>query len=319
MALDQATESFIAEMAKSGRPPLHEMEPAAARALGPQIIALLGPGPQMERVEDVVIEGHDGGSFAARLLVPGPLPRGVVLYFHGGGWVLGGLDESDNLTRTLAQRTGCVVVSVDYRLAPEHRYPTAAEDAWSAVLWVHDHRPDLGVAADAPLIVAGDSAGGTLATVVSRRARDEGGPDIALQVLVYPVTDADLDTGSYLDRANQLMLSRETMIWFWGHYAPDQQDRERPDASPLRVGDLAGLPPATILTAEHDVLRDEGEAYAERLAQAGVDVDLRRFEGQMHGFFTLINVLPGSGAGIDHVVAAIDRRIAAPTGGASAT
>jgi acetyl esterase len=152
------------------------------------------------------------------------------------------------------------------------------------------------------LVVAGDSAGGNLAAVVTHRARAEGGPAIALQVLIYPVTDADLDTGSYRDADNQLGLPRESMAWFWDHYAPDPASRRNLDVSPLQAADLSGLPPAIVLTAEHDVLRDEGEAYAAKLAAAGVPVRQQLFAGQMHGFFTMVNVLPGSAAGLNYMI-----------------
>jgi acetyl esterase len=156
-----------------------------------------------------------------------------------------------------------------------------------------------------PLIVAGDSAGGNLSAIMALRARAAGGPSIALQVLVYPVTDCDLESTSYRDPANQLMLSRESMVWFWDHYAPDPEARLHPDASPLRSANLSGLPPAVILTAEHDVLRDEGELYATRLLKAGVPVRHRRFDGQMHGFFTMVDLLPGADEGLDYVATAI--------------
>ncbi len=155
-----------------------------------------------------------------------------------------------------------------------------------------------------PLIVAGDSAGGNLAAVMAQRARDRRGPAIALQVLIYPVVDADFDRPSYTDADNQLLLTREAMVWFWDHYVPDASRRVEPDASPLRAASLAGLPPAGVLTAEHDVLRDEGEDYAERLREAGVEVDFRRHEGQTHGFFTIL-LLPGSERGFQHVVKAV--------------
>jgi acetyl esterase len=310
MALDEATRAFIAEMQASGMPPLHEMTPAEARALGPRLRELYGDGPDMERVEQVTIEAHDGGFFGARVLVPHGERRGIIVYYHGGGWVLGGPDEFETLGRTIADRTHCTVVLVDYRLAPEHRHPAAAEDAWTALQWVAGRKEQL-ADEDVPLIVAGDSAGGNLSAIVSRRARDEHRPEIALQVLVYPVTDCVFETASYRDPENQLMLSRDTMVWFWDHYAPDVAQRARIDASPLRAEDLAGLPPAVVLTAEHDVLRDEGEAFAERLEEAGVPVQRRRFDGQMHGFFTMVNVLPGSGRGIAYVAQAIDQRLAA--------
>ncbi len=228
---------------------------------------------------------------------------------HGGGWVLGALGEFDTLARQIVDRTGATVVLVDYRLAPEHRYPVAAGDSWAALRWADEHLEEL-AGAHAPLIVAGDSAGGNLSAVVAQRAKAEGGPAISLQVLVYPVTDAGTGNASYTDPANQLLLTREAMIWFWGHYAPDPADRKNPDASPLLSEDLSGLPPAVVLTAEHDPLRDEGEAYADKLRTAGVPVQHRRFPGQMHGFFTMVNVLPGAADGLDYVAGSIDRHLA---------
>ena len=286
-------------MAESGLPPLHELTPRAAREAGARMAELYGRGPEMARVADVEL---------GRLFVPNGRARGVIVYYHGGGWVLGTPDQFDALARRLAAGTGCAVVLVDYRLAPEHRYPTAVEDAWTALEWTAANVEQI-AGGPVPLIVAGDSAGGCLAAVVAQRAR-EAGPEIALQVLVYPVTDCDLDADSYLDPANQLIVGRDTMAWFWDHYAPDASVRTSPDASPLRADTLAGLPPAVVLTAEHDPLRDEGEAYAERLAQDGVRVEHRRFDGQMHGFFMMGDILPGSAAGLDFVVQAIDRELA---------
>lgn len=306
MALDEATSAFLTQMAESGGPPLQEMSVEEARGMITGLRELYGPGPDMARVEDVEVAVGDG-SFPVRVLVPNERPRAVIVYYHGGGWVIGGIDDFDTLGRTLAERTGCAVVLIDYRLAPEYRYPTAAEDAWAALRWVSERIEDIAGAA-VPLVVAGDSAGGNLSAIVAQRARDEGGPRISMQVLIYPVTDCDLDTESYVDPANQLMLNKDSMIWFWDHYAPDPVARKRPDASPLR-GELAGLPPAVVLTAEHDPLRDEGEAYAAALSKAGVPVEHRRFAGQMHGFFTMINLLPGSAAGIDYVVDALEKHL----------
>ncbi|MFI7707869.1 alpha/beta hydrolase [Nonomuraea sp. NPDC049480] len=303
MSLDEATTRFLLQMGEAGAKPLHEMSPEEARVTFGALRDLYGEGPAMARVEEAVIAAEDGGSFGARILIPAEPPRGVIVYYHGGGWVLGALDEFDTLGRQLAQRTSCAVVLVDYRLAPEHRYPVAARDAYTALLWTAGAFPGL------PIVVAGDSAGGNLSAVVSRRARDEGGPAIALQVLIYPATDCDLDGACYSDPENQLLLTRDAMAWFWDHYAPDPAARTHPDASPLRAADLSGLPPAVVLTAEYDILRDEGEAYAERLRQAGVPVELRRFEGQMHVFFTMVNVLPGSAAGLDFVAGAVRRSL----------
>jgi acetyl esterase len=295
---------FLEQMASAGGKPLHELAPAEARALGAQLAALAGPAPSMARVEEHRIPAPDG-PVPVRVLVPLEPARGVIVYYHGGGWVLGTPDEFDTLARRLAERTSCAVVLVDYRLAPEHRYPAAVDDAYAALVWTGRRlRAIAGTTEDVPLIVAGDSAGGNLAAVMARRARDRGGPPLALQVLIYPVTDADFDRPSYTDPENQLLLTREAMIWFWDHYAPDSARRKEADASPLHATDLAGLPPAVVLTAEHDVLRDEGEAYAERLTAAGVPVEVKRHAGQMHGFFTLL-MLPGSERGYQQVVKAI--------------
>ncbi|MGR6922021.1 alpha/beta hydrolase [[Actinomadura] parvosata] len=303
MALDHATTEFLKQLAETGGKPIHEMSVAEARALSASLSEMFGKGPDLARVEEVSIPAEDGASFPARVLTPDGPPRGVLLYFHGGGWVLGDIDEFDTLGRELAVRTGCTVVLPGYRLAPEHRYPVAARDAYATLRWAAGHLPGL------PIVVAGDSAGGNLSAVVAQRARDENGPAIALQVLVYPVTDCDLDRPSYLDPENQLMLTRDAVSWFWDHYAPDRAQRANPDASPLRAADLSGLPPALVLTAEHDVLRDEGEEYARRLREAGVPVELRRFDGQMHVFFTLVNVLPAGADALDLVARTVERHL----------
>jgi acetyl esterase len=309
MALDEATAALLAQMAQLGAKPLSEMTPQEARGFAASMAGQGGPGPEMASVRNTRVLAA-GGTFPIRILTPTEHPRGVIVYYHGGGWVLGGLDDSDVLGRQLATRTGCAVVLVDYRLAPEYRYPTAVDDSWAALLWTADHLQEI-AGAVVPLIVAGDSAGGNLAAVMSRRAVAAGGAPGALQVLAYPVTDCDFGTTSYQDPENQLMLSRDTMVWFWDHYAPVEAARTHPDASPLRGSDLANLPPTVILTAEHDVLRDEGELYATQLLKAGVPVRHRRFAGQMHGFFTMVGILPGAGAGMDFVVAAIDEQLAA--------
>ncbi|MDR7303968.1 alpha/beta hydrolase [Haloactinomyces albus] len=310
MALDKATIDLLADMAENGGKPLHEMTPDEARSQTAGLKEMYGPGPEMSQVRETHTSAEDGFSVPIRVLVPHDQPRGLILYFHGGGWVIGAIDEFDTLGRRLAQRTGCAVALVDYRLAPEHRYPTAVRDAWASVQWADEHLEQL-AGSRLPLIVSGDSSGGNLAAVVAHRAHEQGGPDISLQVLVYPVTDHDMTTSSYTDPENQLMLERDTMAMFWDHYVPDVAARNNPDASPLRAGNFSGLPPAVVLTAEHDVLRDEGEAYAERLRDAGVAVEQQRFDGQMHGFFTMVNLLPGSAAGIDYVVTRIDKHLAA--------
>jgi len=307
MTLDDATTALLGQLAAAGGPPMHEVSPAEARARMAALARLYPAGPEPARSDDVLIAGP-GGDLPARVLVP-ETPRGVLLYLHGGGWVVGSVAEHETLGRHLAAATGCTVVLASYRLAPEARWPAAVDDAWAALQWVDQHRREL-AGADARLVVAGDSAGGNLATIVARRARDAGGPAIDLQVLVYPVTDHDFDNGSYTDPANQLALNRDTLHWFWDHYVSPEH-RDHPDVSPLRAADLAGLPPTIVITAEHDVLRDEGAAYAERLRAAGVSVDHCDFAGQMHGFFTMVGLLPAQREALDHVARLVDHHLTA--------
>lgn len=290
-------------MAAGGGKALHEMTPEEARALGAQMASMAGPAPRMARVEEHTVSVA-GGAVPLRVLVPLEPARGVIVYYHGGGWVIGAIDEFDTMARKLAERTASAVVLVDYRLAPEHRYPVAVDDSYAALEWVSAHMKEIAGSTDVPLVVAGDSAGGNLAAVMAQRARDRKGPAIDLQVLINPVTDADFDRPSYVDPENQLLLTRDAMVWFWDHYAPEASQRSEPDASPIRAKDLSGLPPAVVLTAEHDPLRDEGEAYAARLTEAGVPVELKRYAGQTHAFFTLL-MLPGSELGFQQVVKAV--------------
>jgi acetyl esterase len=306
--LDQPTTALLDQLAAAGLRPLHELTPAAAREMMAGLRRAEVPGPDMASVRDARVR-VSGGFVPVRVLMPSGPPRGVIAYFHGGGWMLGDIAGYDRLGRLLAQRTGCTVVLVDYRLAPEYRFPVAVDDSWAALRWVSEHLTDF-AAPDAPLIVAGDSAGGNLSAVLALRARAAGGPTLALQLLIYPATDCDLETTSYRDPANQLMLSRETASWFWDHYVPVPAARLHPDAAPLRAPDLSRLPPGVIVTAEHDVLRDEGELYATRLLKAGVPVRSRRFDGQMHGFFTMTGLLPGADAALDYVTAAVGEVLA---------
>jgi acetyl esterase len=305
MALDQASIAWLEQARSSGFPPVYELTPAQARENSAALRRQRqpGPGPELARAEDAKVP-VSGGSVPVRVLVPPGQPRAVIVYYHGGGWVLGSVDESDLLGRTLAERTGCAVVLVGYRLAPEYRYPTAVDDSQAALDWAVTHLTEI-AGTPVPVVVAGDSAGGNLAAVLARRARIQGGPPISLQVLVYPVTDCDLSTTSYTDPANQLILSAQSMVWFWDHYAPEPEARMHPDASPLRGPDVSHLPPAVIITAEHDVLRDEGELYATRLVKAGVPVAFRRFGGQMHGFFTQVGILTATDEAIDFIAGAL--------------
>ncbi|MBI2766832.1 MAG: alpha/beta hydrolase [Chloroflexi bacterium] len=235
--------------------------------------------------EDRTIPGP-AGEIPVRIYRPegatGTLP--VLVYYHGGGWVIGNIESHDPACRTLCYNTGCVVISVDYRLAPEHKYPAAADDSYAAVKWVAENAASLGID-PARIAVGGDSAGGNLAAVVCLMARDKGGPPIAFQMLIYPVVDHCYGTESYRVNGNGYLLTELSMRWFWGHYLPSEVHGLEPYASPWRAESLAGLPPALVQTAEFDPLRDEGEAYAARLKEAGVPVQTKRYSGLIHGYF----------------------------------
>lgn len=309
MKLDLASTALLAQLAAMGGPGFHEMEPEEARLVGGGISESFPPGPDMASVRDETVTGGDGATFRVRVLCAIDTPRAAIVFYHGGGWVLGDIDQYDTLGRQLAARTGAAVILVDYRKAPEHPYPAAAHDAWDALQWV-----DANIKAIAgkrvPIIVAGDSAGGNLAAVVAQRAKAENGPDIALQLLVYPVTDAAMDTPSYANPDNQLLLNAPLMEWFWDHYVPNKEDRSKPDASPIRAEDLSGLPPALVVTAEYDVLRDEAEAYGEALKAAGVPVTMKRFDRQMHNFFAMPGMLPAAATALEYVGQQIDHHLA---------
>ena len=304
MPLEPASQALLAQLAEAGGPAIHESTPAVARLNGPVMAGLSGPGPEVAAVRNLKLDG-EGGRFRVRVLTPFGEPRGIVVYFHGGGWVLGDIDlQYDHIGRRLAELTRSVVVLVNYRKAPEHPFPTAIEDSWTGLTWVAEHAAEL-APAGVPLVVAGDSAGGNIAAVMTLRARDRGGPAIGYQALVYPVTDCDLTTPSYRAPQNQLLLNRDTMAWFWDHYLPDASARTNPEASPLRAPSHAGLPPALVVVAEFDPLHDEGVAYAEALRAAGVPVVLEEADGEMHAYFQMINVLPGAETGLKLVASHI--------------
>lgn len=289
MALDLATQEYLAARAKSGGKPLHELSVEEARIASGRLATLIGAGPDVEAVTDIEVQ-----DIPVRIFDPGPGAAQTMVYFHGGGWVLGGLDDYDHLARRLAIEANCVVILPEYSKAPEHQYPAAVEDAIRILDWVSDPA-SAKFTRQLPVVLAGDSAGGALAAVCARHARDKNIP-ILLQVLVHPVMDADFERESYLDPANQLTLSRETMEWFWDHYLPERERRTDPDASPLRAEDLEGLAPAFVIVAEHDVLRSEGEAYVDRLRAAGVESELKVADGQTHAFIQMIGLLPGAAA-----------------------
>jgi acetyl esterase len=240
-------------------------------------------------VNDQTFPGPDG-EISIRIYTPqgnGPFP--MLVFFHGGGWVIGDIESHDPVCRRLTNLTNCVVISVDYRLAPEHPFPAAPEDCYAALQWVATHASEL--RGDATKIaVGGDSAGGTLSAVVAHMARDRGGPPLAFQLLIYPATDMRMNTPSIEENATGYLLTKEDMIWFSNHYLPSAEDKLHPLASPYLASNLSGLPPALIITAEYDPLRDEGENYGTRLKEAGVPVTVSRYNGAIHGFVGLIEL-----------------------------
>jgi acetyl esterase len=285
MPLDPKAKALLDAQKALGAPPLCTLPVSVVRqAFLARIKARRTPDFPVASAEDRVIPGPLG-DIPVRVYTPagtGPFP--VLVFFHGGGFVVCNLDTHDPICRALCAGAGCVVVSVDYRLAPEHKFPMPLEDCVAAMRWVAANAA--GLKGDPRrLAVGGDSAGGNLAAVTALRARDEGGPSLRGQLLLYPVTDHyDPGTPSYVENGKDYGLTREDMIWFWDHYLGDKAEAGNPHASPLRAPDLRGLPPALLITAEYDPLRDEGERYAERLRAAGVDCTLTRYDGMFHGF-----------------------------------
>ncbi len=273
------------------------LEPARVRAAFAAMP--LVPGEAVARVEDRTLPGP-AGPLPVRVYASagaGPAPLPALVYFHGGGFVLCNLDSHDGTCRSLANAAGCAVVSVDYRLAPEHRFPAAPEDCYAATRFVAENAAAFGVD-PRRLAIGGDSAGGNLTAVVALMARDRGGPELRFQLLIYPVTDCAFDTPSYRENGEGYFLTAQQMRWFWEHYLARAAQAADPYASPLRAEKLEGLPPGLVITAEYDPLRDEGEAYAARLREAGVAVTLSRYDGMIHGFF-------GMGAAIERARAAV--------------
>lgn len=271
-------------LAALGAPELGTVSPAEQRAA--MAARPLPPGAPVARVENRSVPGS-AGDIPVRIYWPTdqtPLP--VLVWFHGGGWVLGTLDASDHTCRELANSAGCIVVSVDYRLAPENKFPACPDDCEAAYYWAVDNAASFG-GDPRRVAVGGDSAGGNLAAVVSLRAKERGRPLPVFQVLVYPVTDHDFDRASYIENAEGYMLTRQSMRWFWDHYVNSAEDMAHPHASVLRASDLSGLPAALVITAEFDPLRDEGEAFGERLREAQVPVTVSRYDGMIHGFYAM--------------------------------
>jgi acetyl esterase len=296
MPLHPQAEALRARRARSGAPPLYTLSLEQARAADlADIQAAAGDAEPVATVEERAIPGP-GGPLRLRLHRPHrddrPLP--ALVYFFGGGWTLGTLDTCDAICRRLANAVGCVTVSVGYRLAPEHPFPAAVQDCLAATHWVARHASESGISADR-LAVGGDSAGGNLAAAVTLALRGQDGPRLRHQLLVYPNTDHGADTPSRREHDDPLLFNRRSVDWYWGHYLTDAAHGDDPLASPLRADDLSGLPPATVITAEYDPLRDEGEQYARALGAAGVPVTARRWDGVPHGFFAMAGSLDAGG------------------------
>jgi acetyl esterase len=297
MPLDPEIQPLLDMMNETPLPDPTTTEPAVFRSLM-AAIPVENPTPVAE-VSDSVVPGP-AHEIPVRIYQPaGAGPHPLLMYFHGGGWVLCDLDTHDELCRQLCNGIDAVVVSVDYRLAPEAKFPAAPEDCYAATCWAVEQAAQW-QADGSRLCVAGDSAGGNLAAAVSLMARDQDGPTISHQLLIYPVTERNFDTPSYTENGDGYYLTRDMMQWFWDHYLANDEQASDPIAAPLH-GNLAGLPTATVITAEYDPLRDEGIAFAEALQAAGVDVEHRLFEGMIHGFVALPVPLTQGAAALDYL------------------
>jgi acetyl esterase len=298
--LDTDTAAFLQSLVDAEAPPITAGTPDTARAANAEFLRQVGlDRVEVELVEDLEIPAGDH-SVPARRFRPSGDPAAVVVYFHGGGWVIGDLEGHDTFCRYLAAGAGVEVLNVDYRLAPEHPFPAGLDDAMAATRWAAEELAD-----GRPLMVCGDSSGGNLAAAVSLRARDEGGPAIAQQILLYPVLDADLDSAAYQRLGDGHLLLRDDMAWFFDHYVPDPADRSDPYVSPVRAEDLAGVADAYLAIGGYDPLHEEAEAYARRLEEAGVPTELKVHGALIHGFLTMPKAIPSTAAVIDETVARI--------------
>lgn len=308
MPLAPAARTLLDQLQTVESPPIWELPIEQTRAAYGQFTLADTPMP-VDAVEDRTIPGP-AGELPVRIYSPEtPAPRPLIVYFHGGGFVICSIDTHDGTCRRLANATGATVVSVEYRLAPEHPFPAPADDCYAAAVWAHEHAAELGGDA-ARLVVAGDSAGGNLAAVTALRARDEGAPPITCQILVYPVIDAACNSPSFATNGEGLFLEASTMRWFWQQYLGTGGDGRHQYASPCRARDLSGLPPAVIVTAEYDPLRDEGEAYAERLRAWGVETTAHRYEGMIHGFWSMPMLFPEADEAMTAIASDLRRSLA---------
>ena len=316
MPVDPQVQAFLAAQEQAAIenqvPPITEQTVEMARVGYLAVAEMLGQGPDVD-TGDSTVPGP-AGEIPVRIYRPrdagDALP--ILVYYHGGGWVIGDLDTHDYACRELCAGTACLVVSVDYRLAPEAQFPAAVDDSWAALQWVAANAETLG-GDPTRIAVGGDSAGGNLSAVMSLLARDNGGPELAFQLLVYPAVDMDFSRPSIDENADGYVLTKDHMIWFRGHYLRSEADRADFRASPLLASDHSGLPPALVITAEFDPLRDEGRDYAETLQAAGVDATLSNYDGQVHVFFQLSPILDGGRQAVDEACAALREAFGAST------
>ena len=291
MPIHPQVEGLLAEMAAMGGPPIQELSVADARTVAEGMTALSGDPIEVGAVDDITIP-VDGAEIGARVYTPqGEGPHPIVMFFHGGGWVICSLDTHDNVARAICRDAEAVVVSVDYRMAPEFKFPTAAHDCFAATKWMAANAASFDADASR-LAVCGDSAGGNLSAVVSQMARDAGGPAVSYAALIYPAVDMTRKGGSLEENAKGYFLETDGMEWFMNHYLAESE-RDDVLASPLLHENLAGLPDTFIATCEFDPLRDEGEAYGEALRANGVHVDQKRYDGLIHGAANMTGVLDG--------------------------
>jgi acetyl esterase len=309
MPLDPQVKALLDGMAALGAPPIHSLPPEHARLALKMMRAPSVEETPVAKVENRTIPGP-AGEIPVRIYTPeggGPFP--TLVFYHGGGWVIGDLDTHDPLCRNLTKGASCLTVSVDYRLAPEAKFPAAVDDSVAALQWVAAHASELG-GDGARLAIGGDSAGGNLAAVAAQVAKQRGGPALRFQLLIYPPTDFTAQTASSKENADGYFLTYEDMVWFRDHYLNSLDDRVNPLASPMLARDVSGLPPALIITGEFDPLRDEGELYGAKLRAAGVPVTISRYDGMIHGFLSFANAIEGGRRGVDEASAALRAALA---------
>jgi len=311
MPLDPVLKAFLDSVAAMGGPKTWDMQPAEAREAFAGLMQLAGPKDvPIGKVANLAIPAPHGEiaarSYSAVAAGSDPLP--TLVFFHGGGWVIGSVDTHDGLCRMLANESQCRVISVEYRLSPEVKFPSAVDDALAAVSWIEQNAAELGVDANR-IAVGGDSAGGALAAIVAQQAKVKGTPKVAFQMLLFPVTQIGAETKSLREFAENYFLERKTLDWFYAHYLPTNADKSDPRVSPLLAHDLSGLPPAFVMLAGFDPLHDEGLAYAEKLRAAGVGVTLADYPDMVHDFIYLQAVLPQAATALNGAAQALNKAL----------